>query len=60
MLGPIYVLVFFFYWSPGSGVLSMPVQVFWAPFHCSLMLGLLSFSVTMIRLYSKGERAVEV
>jgi len=59
-LGPTNVLVFHFYWSRGTDMLSMPVQVFWAPFHCYLMLTILAFSITLILLYYKGERAVEV
>ena len=58
--GPINVLVFHFYWNPGTGTLSIPTHVFWLPANCSLVLTVLAFSITLILLYYKGERAVKV
>ena len=58
--GPINVLVFFAYWSPDSDILSIPAHAFWLPANCSLILTILTFSVTLILLYYKGERALKV
>ena len=57
---PLNVLLFFSYWSFGSADVTMPASLFTLPSYIALIVGIFYTSVTMIRLYSKGERAVEV